>query len=263
MKEIAIVLGLGFLFTGAWKWGESKWIRIFQVLQLYKQKVDSSFSKEIAEKYNYQYHEAVMARKSRHKMTGFMIALFAVFSYSFLGLTWTGFWCFLINWTLFWVGDILLNVFIKQKALYRGTTAIMDKIPFLVRFVLILVFIAGLVFLSGCSVPTENKIPIDELKSTSAMESNFFLFRIPASDPENDVLKYQIISQPYRGMFTVNSVGDFMISQRGLNQLKDIVRKKIEVIVEVSDGKLSTRGKFVFEVEKSPDGKHYLKTGIV
>jgi len=148
MKEIAIVLGLGFLFTGAWKWGESKWIRIFQVLQLYKQKVDSTFSKEEAEMYNYQYQEAVMARKSRHKMTGFMIALFAVFSYSFLGLTWAAFWCFLINWTLFWIGDMLLNIFIKQKALYRGTTAIMDRIPFWVRFVLILVFIAGLVFLS-------------------------------------------------------------------------------------------------------------------
>jgi len=263
MKEIAIVLGLGFLFTGAWKWGESKWIRIFQVLQLYKQKVDSTFSKEEAEMYNYQYQEAVMARKSRHKMTGFMIALFAVFSYSFLGLTWVAFWCFLINWTLFWIGDMLLNVFIKQKALYRGTTAVMDKIPFWVRFVLILVFIAGLVFLSGCNRPKTEDISNEGILLESKLQTEFiFLFRVPASDPEGERLEFKIVSQPVRGMFSINSFGDMYISKRMLDNIQSWYGQKLEVVVSASDGVNETKATMTFIVVKSPDGKHFLKRDI-
>jgi hypothetical protein len=158
MKGIAIVLGLGFLFSGGWKWGESKWIRIFQVLQLYKEKVDSSFSKEIAEKYNYQYQEAEMARKDRHKFSIYYVAIIAVFSGGYLiitGFAFNALWLFLINWAMFWIMDFLLNIFMKEKIWKLGTTANLDKIPFWVRFVLILVFICGLVFFGNAQGNTQ------------------------------------------------------------------------------------------------------------
>jgi hypothetical protein len=123
MKEIAIVLFSGFVLTFIWKWRESKWILNFQKIV----NRDMDFKKN---------------RDKLHQIGMVFIGLvFGLISYLTIGLTWIAFLTFVINCTVFWLLDIVLNVFIDQEPFYRGKTAILDKIPFWVRFVLLAVLI--------------------------------------------------------------------------------------------------------------------------
>jgi hypothetical protein len=62
-------------------------------------------------------------------------------------LTWTFAIVSILTWVEFWILDILLNIFLKQKPLYVGSTATLDRIPFWMRFVIFIIFTIVLIFM--------------------------------------------------------------------------------------------------------------------
>lgn len=94
---------------------------------------------------------------------------------------------------------------------------------------------------------------------TGKTETLIFLFRLPATDPDGDPMTYVILSQPVRGMFILSkSYGDMYITKTALSTIEKYVGKQLDVVVLVSDGKLSSKAVMSFIVGKSPDGRHFL-----
>ena len=93
-------------------------------------------------------------------------------------------------------------------------------------------------------------------------EGFIFLFRVPASDPEGSPLKFTIVSQPVRGMFSIDAMGDMYISKSMLDKIQNWYGKELIVVVGVSDGVNFSKAEMKFIVVKSPDGQHYLKRNI-
>ena len=104
-----------FILTFIWKWRESKWILNFQF---------------IAPKTR----EYKMNRDKLHQL-GFIYNLILCAGLGYLagGITLNAVLIGLTLGFMFWSMDIILNVFIKQPLLYTGKTAILDRIPILVR----------------------------------------------------------------------------------------------------------------------------------
>lgn len=105
-------------------------------------------------------------------------------------------------------------------------------------------------------------IKLEDLKKSSTIipyEKMVFLFRIPAKDPEGKRLIFTLLIQPIRGMFYVNEDGDMYITSSYLEKIQQWNGKTFDVIVAVSDGENASKATMSFTVEKSPDGKHYLK----
>jgi hypothetical protein len=100
-------------------------------------------------------------------------------------------------------------------------------------------------------------VSIDGIK-----DSFIFLFRVPASDPDGDQLKFSIVSQPVRGMFSINALGDMYIGKNYLDKIQAWYGQKLEVIVTVTDGVNTSKATMTFIVVKSPDGRHFLKRDI-
>jgi hypothetical protein len=125
--------------------------------------------------------------------------------------------------------------------------------------------------LAGCGMNTNPDQAADKTEEitglmsaagTGLSEEFIFLFRVPASDPEGSPLKFTIVSQPVRGMFSINAMGDMYITKSMLDNIQRWYGKELVVVVGVSDGVNFTKAEMKFIVVKSPDGKHFLKRNI-
>ena len=114
-----------FILTYIWKWRESKWILNFQKIKGNDR--DIEFKK----------------RRDKLHQLGFIynLILCAGLAYLAEGLTLKAFLIGLTLGFMFWSMDIVLNVFIKQKLLYTGKTAILDRIPILARLSILVTLI--------------------------------------------------------------------------------------------------------------------------
>jgi hypothetical protein len=121
MENISIVLFSIFILSCIWKFRESKWIKNFALIPA-------------------PGPEAKQNRDKLHQW-GFIYnaLLIGLISYAFIGLSWIAFLAGLTAAIMFWVLDMFLNIFIYKPLFYTGKTAVMDKVPILIR---IFIFIA-------------------------------------------------------------------------------------------------------------------------
>lgn len=112
------------------------------------------------------------------------------------------------------------------------------------------------------SIDYGDSIAMKSLPGTGNTESFVFLFRVPATDPEGEQLKFSIVSQPVRGMFSIDALGDMYISKSMLDKIQNWYGKKLEVVVAVTDGVNVSKATMTFIVDKDPNGRHYLKRNI-
>jgi len=146
LSKIGTVILSSFILTFAWKWGESKWIKMFNIIRDLLKFIDKNYG-EVGAGYGTHWDNVLRLRKDRHKFTSFVIVVFALITFAFMGLSFSSGIVFLITWNIFWVGDIFLNIFLKQKVLYRGRTAIFDNINFGIRFLILIILVIILIFI--------------------------------------------------------------------------------------------------------------------
>jgi hypothetical protein len=135
-EKTGLIFFAVLVLSSIWKWRESKWIKIFNVARNCRNDISIDDWKDI--------HDH---RDALHKGSALFIGLlFPFLSFMLFGLTWTFAIMSILIWIEFWILDILLNIFLKQKPLYVGSTAALDRVSFWIRFVIFIIFTIILIF---------------------------------------------------------------------------------------------------------------------